>query len=222
MKTLYFLLTAFQKSWYNIHRKKVYCMKNKVITITREFGSGGRTIGKQVAAKLGIPCYDQSLLDKIAEESGFAKEYVAERSEDAPNSGWLANAFSERTYNGLSTQDYLWTVQRQVIIDIAEKESCVIVGCCADYILQEHADCLNVFIYADMESRAKRIVDLYGERSQSPKKRLKDKDKRRSAYYQFYTDLEWGAVQNYHMALNSSALGIENCVDIIAKMYEIK
>lgn len=194
-------------------------MKNRVITISRQFGSGGRTIGKQAAAKLGIPCYDHELIEKISEKSGFAKEYIAERGEDAPSGLWLANAFSDRTFNGLSCQDYLWTVQRKVILDIASKESCVIVGRCADYILSDVANCLKVFIYADMKVRADRIVRLYGETPDAPEKRLRDKDKRRSAYYHFYTDMEWGDARHYHIALNSGVLGIESCVKILTELY---
>jgi cytidylate kinase len=192
-------------------------MGNRIIAISREFGSGGRTIGRQLAAKLGIPCYDAELIEKIAKESGFAKEYVAERSEDA--GGWFSNALSSRDYNGHSIQDDLWLAQRNVILELAGKESCVIVGRCSDYILKDNPDCLRVFIHADMESRAKRIVEQYGETQNNPKKRLRDKDKRRSAYYQFYTDTKWGDVRNYHVTLDSAWLGIDRCVGILASLY---
>lgn len=195
-------------------------MNNKIITISREFGSGGRTIGKELAEKLGIPCYDQELIDKVAKESGFVKEYIAEKGEYAPHSGWLANAFSERSFHGsLSNQDYIWSIQRKVISELAGKEACIIVGRCADYILKENPRCLRVFIHADMEKRAERIVERYGEKEDSPMKRLKDKDKRRSTYYRFYTDMEWGAVQNYHITLDSGVLGIDKCVEILADLY---
>lgn len=194
-------------------------MKNRVITISREFGSGGRTIGKEVAAKLGIPCYDQELIAKIAEESGFTKEYVAERGEYSSHGSWFFNVLSDRDYNGHSNQDDLWNIQRKIIRDLAEQGPCVIVGRCADYILEDHADCLKVFIHSDMDKRAKRIVEQYGESPVAPEKRLKDKDKRRAAYYQFYTDKKWGAVENYHITLNSGELGIETCVEIIAGLY---
>lgn len=192
---------------------------NRVITISREFGSGGRTIGRQVAEKLGIPCYDAELLDKIAEESGFAKEYIAESGEYAFGTNWLSQALVARDLNGHSFQDDLWMIQQKIIRELAEKESCVIVGRCADYILKDHAECLRVFIHADLESRAKRIVEQYGERSESPKKRLKDKDKRRAAYYQLYTDMKWGVARNYDITLNSGALGIQKCVEILADLY---
>jgi cytidylate kinase len=192
---------------------------NKVITISREFGSGGRTIGKMVAEKLGIPCYDQELIEKIAEKSGLAKEFIEERGEYTLRGGWLANAFADRSLNGLSVQDYLWTVQRKLILELAEKEPCVIIGRCADYILEGKADTLKVFIHASMESRAKRIVERYGESAEAPEKRLRDKDLRRSAYYRFYTDVEWGIAKNYDVALDSGKIGIERCVDIIASLY---
>jgi cytidylate kinase len=194
-------------------------MNNRVITISRQFGSGGRTIGRQLADKLGIPCYDAELLEKIAEQTGFSKEYVKEQGEYAASGNWFANALSGRDMNGHSIQDDLWAIQQKVIIEVAEKEPCVIVGRCADYILRNRADCLRVFIHADMASRAKRIVEQYGERSDSPEQRLKDKDKRRRAYYQIYMDTKWGDVRNYDITLNSGVLGIEKCVDILAQLY---
>lgn len=195
-------------------------MKNRIITISREFGSGGRTIGRETAAKLGIPCYDEELIEKIAEKSGLAREYVRERGEYAPTTGWFGNALAERDYCGHSTQDDLWNAQSAVIRELAEKEPCVIVGRCADYILRDTADLLTVFIHASIEKRAERIVSVYGERDESPKKRLLDKDKRRRAYYQLYTDTEWGKVQNYQIALDSGSIGTDRCVNIIAALYE--
>lgn len=194
-------------------------MKHRIITISREFGSGGRTIGRETAAKLGIPCYDQELIEKIAKESGLTREYVAERGEYSAHSSFLGSAWAERDRNGHSLQDDLWAVQFKVIRDLASQGPCVIVGRCADYILRDEADCLTVFIHSDMEHRAKRIVEQYGERSDAPEKRLKDKDKRRAAYYQFYTDRKWGTVQNYHIALDSGVLGIEQCVDLLVEIY---
>ena len=197
-------------------------MKHKVVTISREFGSGGRTIGKELAKKLGIPCYDQELIEKTAEKSGFAKEYIKDRGEDAAHSNWLSNAFIDRDARGLSMQDYLWNVQSKVIRELAEQGPCIIVGRCADFVLRDTADCLKVFIHASMEKRAERIVRVYGERVDSPEKRLKDKDKRRRIYHQYYTDMEWGAAANYHVVLDSGELGIDTCVDLLAFIYNKK
>ena len=191
-------------------------MKNRVITISREFGSGGRTVGRETAQKLGIPCYDQELLQHLAAKSGFTEEYVKEQGEYAPYGGWL-NALAGRT-NGLTNQDQLWVLQRRMILELAEKSSYVIVGRCADYILRDAADCLTVFIHADMAQRAKRIVEVYGQREEAPEKRLRDKDKRRASYYQFYTDMEWGDARNYHVSLDSGVLGIETCVGILTEL----
>jgi len=192
-------------------------MRNRVITISREFGSGGRTIGRKVAEKLGIPCYDAMLIQKIAEESGYAADYIREEGEYATG-GWLSTVFSDRTM-GLTNQDKLWTIQSRVITELAEKDSCVIVGRCADYILRDKADCLNVFIHASLEKRAERIVKEYGEHEETPEQRLKDKDKRRAAYHRFYTNMKWGHAQNYHICLDSGELGIDKCVEIISQLY---
>lgn len=197
-------------------------MSNRIITISREFGSGGRIIGRETAVKLGLPCYDAELIDKLEEATGLSRAYIAKRGEYASHGSWLASAFSDRDRNGHSVQDDLWQVQRQVILELAENGPCVIVGRCADYILRGTAACLNIFIYSDMEKRAKRIVEQHGVRDDSPEKRLRDKDKRRAAYYQFYTGMKWGFVQNYHIALNSGVLGINTCVEIIARLYDRK
>lgn len=190
---------------------------NRIITISREFGSGGRTIGKKTAEKLGIPCYDAQLIQKIAEESGFAADYVRKEGEDAVG-GWIFPIITDRTM-GMTNQDTLWVIQRRIILELAEKGPCVIVGRCADFILRGKADCLNAFIYASMECRAARIVKEYGEREQSPERRLKEKDKRRAAYHRFYTDMTWGHAQNYHICLDSGTLGINTCVEILSRLY---
>lgn len=192
-------------------------MKNRVITISREFGSGGRTIGKKVAEQLDIPCYDAEIIQEMVKETGFTPEYVKEAGEYTPGN-FLSSAFSNRLF-GLTNEDILWEHQYKVITELAQKGPCVIVGRCADYILQDKADCLKVFIHADMDFRARRIVEVYGEREQSPEERLRDKDKRRAAYHRFYTDMKWGYAQNYHLTLNSGVLGIDQCVNIITSLY---
>lgn len=193
---------------------------NKIITIGREFGSGGRTIAKMVGERLNIPYYDNDLLIKIAEESGFDKSFVAEKGENTSLSSIIAKGLSGRNgYNNMTADDYLWQIQRKVILELAQKESCIIVGRCADYILRDKADCLRVFMYADMDKRAERIVTVYGESNESPEKRLRDKDKRRSAFYYYHTDVKWGDVHNYHICLDSGELGLDKCVDMICTLY---
>ena len=199
-------------------------MEKKIITISREFGSGGRTIGHMVAEKLGIPFYDKELVDHIALESGFASNYIEEHGEHAPGSTIFSYAFAHQSVpgivNGLSTADFLWNVQCNVILQLAEKGPCVIVGRNADYILKDREDCLHAFIHADTAFRADRIVRLYGESEKSPEARLKEKDKRRSVNYQHYTGRVWGAAKNYDMCLNSSKLGIETCSEIILSLIK--
>ena len=192
-------------------------MLNRVITISREFGSGGRTIGKRVAEKLGIPCYDAELIQKIAEESGYTTDYIKEEGEYT-SGGWLSTVFSDRTA-GMTNQDKLWSIQSKVIIELAQKGPCVIVGRCADYILRDKAELLTVFIHASLEKRAERIVKEYGETDETPEQRLKDKDKRRATYHRFYTDMKWGQAQNYHVCLDSGELGIDKCVELLASIY---
>lgn len=192
-------------------------MGNRIITISREFGSGGRTIGKKTAEKLGIPCYDAELIQKIAEESGFDADYVREEGEYA-SGGRLSPFFANRSM-GPTNQDKLWNIQKKVILELAEKGPCVIVGRCADYILQDKADCLKVFIFADMAHRGERIVREYGERDATPEQRLKEKDKRRAAYHRFYTDMKWGHAQNYNICLDSGSLGIDKCVEILTDLF---
>ena len=193
-------------------------MKNRVITISREFGSGCRTIGKKVAEALGIPCYDRELLQKIAEESGFNPQYIEDAGEYAAG-GFLSSALSSRAC-GHNNADYLWRIQYKIISELAEQGPCVIVGRCADYILKDKADCLRVFVHADVKFRAERIVKEYGEREESPEQRIREKDKRRAAYHRFYTDMKWGHAQNYDITLNSGTLGIDACVNMIRELYE--
>lgn len=187
----------------------------KIITISREFGSGGRTIGKEVSTQLGIPCYDKELIEKIAEETGYAKDFIAEEGEYAPSVSGFAYAFLGRGMDGLSNADRIWFAQKKVIEELAEKGPCVIVGRCADYILKDRTDCLNVFVYADTAFKAERIVREYGENNIEPEKRLADKDKKRKLNYKYFTEREWGRRKNYHMCLDSGFLGIEQTTALI-------
>ncbi|MED9959084.1 MAG: cytidylate kinase-like family protein [Christensenellales bacterium] len=192
--------------------------KHRIVTISREFGSGGRTIGKKLAEELKIPCYDSELIHEIARQSGFAEAYV-QRVEESSPTGWAASLFSSNRAFGPTNEDYLWKIQRKVILELAEKGPCVIVGRCADYILRHTADCLTAFIHASMEYRAKRIVEVYGEREQTPEERIREKDKRRAAYHRFYTDMKWGYAKNYRISLDSGALGIAQCVAVLKILY---
>lgn len=199
-------------------------MEKKIITISREFGSGGRTIGRQVAERLGIPFYDKELVDQIALESGFSPNYIEENGEHSPGRSFFAYAFAPQgvpgVMNGLSTADFLWSVQCNVILQLADQGPCVIVGRNADYILKDREDALHVYVFADQPYRAERIVRLYGESEKSPEARLNEKDKRRRVNYQHYTGRTWGQAQNYDLCLDTGVLGVEQCTDIIVNIVK--
>lgn len=194
-------------------------MKTKIITIGREFGSGGRTIAKKVAEKLSIPCYDSEILDEVAIKSGILKEEIAKKGEHLSATGKMSTIFTlYNLYSNMTKDDIIWHAQKKVIEEISENGSCVIVGRCADYILRERSDVIKVFIYADKKARAERIVNIYGENDEAPEKRIRDKDKKRAAYYEHFTDMTWGDPAHYDICLNSGKLGIDKCVDIISNL----
>lgn len=190
-------------------------MTKKIITISREFGSGGRFIGEEVAKKLGIAYYDKDIIGQIAEQSGFSPEYIQENAELSPKKGLFAYAFSGRDITGKSVEDIVYEVQRKVILEIAEKESCVIIGRNADFILKNREDVLNVFIHGDTPEKVQRICKLYHVTQADAAKMITDTDKRRRTNYNFYTDQKWGMARNYSLSLNSSQLGYDRCEKII-------
>ena len=192
-------------------------MKDKVITIGREFGSGGKEIGQKLAEALGIPCYDKEIVEQVAIESGLLKEEVEKKGEYLSASGKMSTIFTlYNLYSNMTKDDIIWHAQVKVIKDLAEKGPCVIIGRCADYILRERNDVYNIFIYSDISKRIERISRLY--KDISPEKLIKEKDKKRAAYYQHFTEMEWGDARHYDICLNSATLGIDKCVDIIATL----
>ena len=190
-------------------------MAKRIITISREFGSGGRFIGEEVAKKLGIAYYDKNIISQIAEKSGLSPEYIQENAELSPKKGLFAYAFSGRDITGKSVEDMVYEAQRNIILELAEKESCVIIGRNADYILKDRDDVLNVFIHGDMPEKIQRITSLYNVEEKEAVKMMADTDKRRRTNYNFYTDQNWGKASNYTLCLNSSQLGYDRCEMII-------
>lgn len=152
-------------------------MAKRIITISRQFGSGGRFIGEEVAKKLGISYYDKNIIGQIAEESGLSPKYIQENAELSPKKGMFAYAFSGRDITGRSVEDMVYEAQRKVILEIAEKESCVIVGRNADYILRDRDDVVNVFIHADMPEKVERICRLYDVSKDEAVKMINDTEK---------------------------------------------
>ena len=190
-------------------------MAKRIITISREFGSGGRFIGEEVAKKLGIAYYDKNIISQIAEKSGLSSEYIQENAELSPKKGLFAYAFSGRDITGKSVEDMVYEAQRNIILELAEKEPCVIIGRNADYILKDRDDVLNVFIHGDMLEKIKRIIGLHNVEEKEAVKMMADTDKRRRTNYNFYTDQNWGKASNYTLCLNSSQLGYDRCEMII-------
>ena len=190
-------------------------MAKRIITISREFGSGGRFIGEEVAKKLGIAYYDKNVINEIAEESGLSPEYIQENAELSPKKGLFAYAFAGRDITGKSVEDMVHDAQRRVILDLTEKESCVIIGRNADYILKDRDDVLNVFIHGNMPEKTQRIIRLYNVDEKKAVKMMADTDKRRMTNYNFYTEHKWGKASNYTLCLNSSQLGYDRCEMII-------
>jgi len=190
-------------------------MKKRIITISREFGSGGRFIGEEVAKKLGIAYYDKNIINDIAEKSGLSPEYVQKNAELSPKKGLFAYAFAGRDITGKSVEDMVYEAQRKVILELAEKEPCVIIGRNADYILKDRDDVLNVFIHGGTPEKIQRITRLYNVEEQKAVKMMVDIDKRRMVNYNFYTNQKWGKADNYTLCLNSFQLGYDRCEKII-------
>ena len=196
-------------------------MAKRIITISREFGSGGRFIGEEVAQQLGIAYYSENIIDQIAQQSGLSPEYIEENAELSPKKGFFAYAFSGRDITGKSVDDMLYEAQRKVILEIAEKEPCVMIGRNTDFILKDRDDVLNVFIHGDMPEKVQRIMGLYNVEENEAVKMMADTDKRRMTNYNFYTEHKWGKASNYTLCLNSSQLGYDRCEMIIIDCVDI-
>ena len=197
-------------------------MSKRIITISREFGAGGHTLGKKVAEALGIPFYDQEIIDRAVADTGFSPDFVREAGEYASTThSFLFNlilSHSVSTVSGgeLSNYDKIYIAQARIIQELAEKSPCLIVGRCADYILRERDDCLNVFVHASDEYRKQRILEQYGEiEGKTVTERLEEKDKKRMLYYKHYTDRDWGDVKNYHLAINTAVIPVDMAVEWI-------
>lgn len=186
-------------------------MKKTVITISREYGSGGRVIGKKIAEALGINFYDGELLSLVAKESGYTVDFVRQNDQKRTQS------LLYHLYMGsqiLPASDMIFIAQSKVIKDLQEKESCVIVGRCADYILRGRDDVINIFIHAPLISRAERVKNEYGEKADNYKNYVQKQDKSRIAYYNYFADDAWGKAQTYDLSINSD-IGVDNAVKLI-------
>ena len=200
---------------------------NTIITIGRQFGSAGREIGEKVAEYFGIKCYDKELLTRAAQESGFCEEMI-QNHDERPTNSFLYNLVMDTYsfgYNASSFVDMpfshkVFLAQFDTIKKLADEESCVIVGRCADYVLREKENCLNVYIYSDLDDRVARATTYYGLSPERAREQMQKMDKKRASYYNFYTNLKWGRAENYDLSLNSAKVGIDGCVDVIRAFAE--
>lgn len=204
-------------------------MANQIYTIGREFGSGGKYVGEELAKRLGIKLYDKDLLQKAAKESGFCEE-IFQNHDEKPTSSFLyslvmdtysANGYSTASFLDMPLNHKVFLAQFETIKKIAENESCVIVGRCADYALADHPNCINVFIKANMDYRVKLVAKRSNLTESKAKDMIVKQDKQRASYYNYYTSKKWGDSKSYDLCLDSSKLGIEGCVDMILKFKEI-
>ncbi|MGN1299880.1 MAG: MATE family efflux transporter [Clostridia bacterium] len=187
-----------------------------VITISREYGSGGRYIGRLIADKLGIKLYDKDFIEKLAEETGLSPEYIGENEQKRSK---LDN-FNDGYYAGLNNADQLFIAESNLIKEIANKESCVIIGRCADFILKDNKNVLKIFIYSDMKDKIERATKFYNLDRTEAEKEIKRINKLRENHYNYYTDNEWKNTDNYDLCINSDTLGVEKTADLICNMIE--
>ncbi len=195
---------------------------NLIVSLGREFGAGGRSVGRMLADRLGVAYYDKELIIEAAKEFGFAPEFFEEMDEKSSSStisgnvlqwmsDWMGNAYSR---NFLS-QDSLFEMQANTIRKIASEKSCVILGRCSDYVLRDNPNCVSVFLHSTEEDRANRIVERSDMTREQALKLMEVEDKRRASYYNFYSNKTWGMASTYHLSVNVASLGDEGVVDFI-------
>lgn len=200
---------------------------NTIITIGRQYGSGGREIGEKLAKRLNIPFYDKELLSRAAKESGFCQEMI-ENHDERPTNSFLYNLVMDTYsfgYNSSSFVDMpishkIFLAQFDTIKKIANEGACVIVGRCADYALAEYANCVHVFIHADEDHRVKRIMERNGLSEAKARDAINKKDKQRQSYYNYYSSKKWGRSDTYDLSINSARLGIDGTVNLLAQYVE--
>ena len=184
-----------------------YTGKHIVITISREYGSGGRFVGKLVAEKLGVPFYDKEIISLSAKQSGLSETYIEEIEQKKKSANYANN-----------NDDRLFIAEQKVIETLAEKSSCVIVGRCADYILRNNKDALKVFLYSDSNSKEERAVKYYGFKKENALKEINKINKERAKHYKFYTNREWKDFNNYDFMINVDRYGVEKTAENITSI----
>ena len=188
--------------------------KHTIITISREYGSGGRYIGRLVADKLGIKFYDKDLVNKLSEKTGLSTEYI----EDNEQKRNILDSLNNGYYYNLTNSDELFVEESDLIKELANNESCVIIGRCSDFILKDNKDVINIFVYSTMDNKINRAVERYGLNKKSAEKEIKKIDKLRSNHYKHYTGKTWGNSENYDLCINSDTFGVEKAADMICEI----
>lgn len=203
--------------------------KKCIITIGRQFGSGGRYVGRLLAEKLSIPFYDKELLSEAAKQSGICEEIFEEHDEKPTRSllfslvtGMQHHMGTGNFYMDMPLNHRIFLAQFDAIRKLAEEGSCVIVGRCADYVLRENPDTVSIFVKADMPSKIQRAVTYYGVEKDKAEERIRKADKQRASYYNYYATATWGDVDNYDLVVDTGALGVEGAVELIAKFLELR
>ena len=202
-------------------------MSHYVVSISREFGSGGRLIGKELAARLGIPCYDRTLIRKTAEKSGLSPDFIARAEERARSRLHLSAApvgsgIHSFAAHGTPVNHQAFFAQAEVIRELADAGPCVIVGRCSDYVLGERPECLKVFIHGDLPDLVTRCAEEYHISAPNMTDRVKEIDRGRANYYNYYTGFNWGEMRRYDLTINSSVTGIEGAVELIAALVRLR
>ena len=204
-------------------------MAKNIITIARQYGSGGREIGEKLAKKLNIPYYDKELIAMAAKQSGFSEEVFEKADERATNSllyslmmGSYTFGGNITTFNDMPINDKLFLIQADIIKKAAQEGPCVIVGRCADYVLRDRKDCVNVFVHSDLASRIKRSTEQYGLPAAKAGDEILKIDKQRATYYRYYSEKKWGRAENYDLSLRSDSIGLDHCVDLIITFADMK
>lgn len=202
---------------------------NTIITIGRQFGSGGYEIAEKLAEDLDIKLYDKEMLDRAAKESGLCQE-LFETHDEKPTSSFLYSlvmdthsfGYASGSYSDMPINHKIFLAQFDTIKKISEEGPCILIGRCADYALENHPDLLSVFIHADLDARIRRVARMYDLTDAKAKEMIIKTDKKRSSYYNYYSNKKWGAAESYNICLDSSILGINGTVEAIKKLAEIK
>lgn len=202
---------------------------SSIITIGREYGSGGRQIGQEIAKYFGIKCYDKELLEHAANDSGICKE-LFENHDEKPTNSFLYSlvmdtysfGYSSAGFSDMPMNHKIFLAQFDAIKKIANEGPCILVGRCADYALEGYPNLLSVFIHADLDARIKRIAKKYDLTNAKAKDLIIKTNKKRASYYNYYTDKRWGDADSYDVCLDSSVLGLEGTAEAIIKLIEVK